>query len=334
MNMTTMSTAPTWTSVLTSWTLTPIPDLLIAAATLTYLLILRRHRRRNTASWPPLRVASGMLAMAALVVALNSSMARYGDNLFWVHMLVHLMLIMVVPVLVVWAQPIRLARDASGPRARAVIDTVITSRPARVLTSPAFTIPLYTAVLVLTHLTGFQQAMGTHMWIHNTELVLYLVTGYLLFLALVGNELVPRRLPYPLRFLALGLCMGPDTLVGVGLMLTGTPLAPAYAASHPGWGPSALADQGIAGAIMWVGGDGLMMILMLITARAWTRAGQTDRGLGTWLDGIRRQATVGDAGTAGTDIDADDDAGALEAYNAKLAALHGSSRHPGQARQR
>lgn len=333
MNMTTMSTAPTWTSVLTSWTLTPIPDLLIAAATLTYLLMVRRHRRRNNAYWPPLRVASGMLAMAALVVALNSSMVCYGDNLFWVHMLVHLMLIMVVPVLVVWAQPIRLARDASGPRSRAVIDTVITSRPVRVLTAPAFTIPLYTAVLVLTHLTGFQQAMGTHMWIHNTELVLYLVTGYLLFLALVGNELGPRRLPYPLRFLALGLCMGPDTLVGVGLMLTGSPLAPAYAASHPGWGPSALADQGIAGAIMWFGGDGLMMILMLVTARAWTRAGQADRGLGTWLDGIRRQATVGDAGTASTDIDADDDAGALEAYNAKLAALHGPDRHPAGPRQ-
>lgn len=115
MNMTTMSTAPTWTSVLTSWTLTPIPDLLIAAATLTYLLMVRRHRRRNNAYWPPLRVASGMLAMAALVVALNSSMARYSDNLFWVHMLVHLMLIMVVPVLLVWAQPIRLARDAPDP---------------------------------------------------------------------------------------------------------------------------------------------------------------------------------------------------------------------------
>jgi putative membrane protein len=80
---------------------------------------------------------------------------------------------------------------------------------------------------------------------------------------------------------------------------------------------------------MWVGGDGLMMILMLITVLQWVRAGQGDRGLGPWLEGIRRQATVGETSSNTTEIDVDDDAAAHDAYNARLAALNGlDRRHP------
>ena len=320
--------APTWSSVLTSWTVTPIPDLLIVAATIGYLLLVRRLRRSAT-TWPPERTASWLLAMAVLALALNSSMAVYAHTLFWVHMLLHLALIMVAPVLLVWAQPIRLLRGAQHPDSRALRDEAPATRPFTILTAPALTVPLYTAVIVLTHLTGFQQAMATHLWIHDTELALYLISGYLLFLPLIGSEAGPRWLVYPLRFVVLALCMGPDTLVGVTLMLGSRVLAPAYAASHPGWGPGALSDQRAAGAIMWVGGDGLMMILMLITVLQWVRAGQGDRGLGPWLEGIRRQATVGETRSNTTEIDVDDDAAAHDAYNARLAALNGlDRRHP------
>ena len=129
--------------------------------------------------------------------------------------------------------------------------------------------PLYAAVLVLTHLTGFQQAMSQHAWIHNSELVLYLVAGYLLLLPLVGDELTTDPpLGHLLRFVILAICMGPDTLVGIVLMMTSTALAPAYAASRD-WGPSAVVDQGMAGAIMWFAGDGLMMILMVVIGGRW-----------------------------------------------------------------
>ena len=167
----------------------------------------------------------------------------------------------------------------------------------RFLTSPAFTVPLYTAVLVLTHLTGFQQAMATHMWIHDAETLLYLITGYLLFLPLVGSEATVRRIPYLIRFVILAATMGVDTLVGVVLMLTNQPLAPGFAAMHPGWGPGALADQQTAGAVMWFGGDGLMMLLMIITAIEWGTSSQADQGLGSWLEGIRRRELLGDQAT-------------------------------------
>jgi putative membrane protein len=114
--------------------------------------------------------------------------------------------------------------------------------------------------------------------------------------------------------------MGPDTLVGIILMMTGSALAPAYAASRVWW-PIALVDQAAAGAIMWFGGDGLMMAL----GGRWIASGDASRRLGPWLDRIRNQTVLG--ADSDSDIDIDDDA-ALDAYNTRLAALHGRVPQP------
>lgn len=76
---------------------------------------------------------------------------------------------------------------------------------------------------------------------------------------------------------------------------------------------------------MWFGGDGLMMILMVVVAGRWTAGGDRRRvSLGPWLDRIRFQATLEtqDDGS----IDLDDDEATLAAYNARLVALHAQSR--------
>jgi len=43
-----------------------------------------------------------------LLVSVHSSIEVYGHVLLWVHMIQHLLLIMVVPVLLIWGQPVRL----------------------------------------------------------------------------------------------------------------------------------------------------------------------------------------------------------------------------------
>jgi putative copper resistance protein D len=109
--------------------------------------------------------------------------------------------------------------------------------------------------------------------------------------------------------------------------------------SHSGWGPNALRDQQVAGAIMWFGGDLLMMLLMIVVGVSWSRAEPDQQGLGGWLEEARRRALLGagdahgdngahGAGWAGRElvdvaVDVDSDQRALEVYNATLAALHG-----------
>ncbi len=315
-----MPSQPTLATIPTTWTWSPIADLLIALAVTGYLALVIRHRRAGN-TWPLRRSISWLAAATFLVLAVNSAVAVYGHQLFWVHMIGHLVLIMVIPAVAVWAQPIRLLHDAGGPRVRHVVDRVTQGRAFRALTWPGITVPIYAAVLVLTHLTGFQEAMAQHMWIHHGEVVLYLATGYLLLLPLLGGELTGRApIASFLRFVVLAICMGPDTLVGVALMMTGSAIAPAYAASRD-WGPTALADQSAAGAIMWFGGDGLMMGLMVVVAGQLVSTGDRAASLGPWLDRIRTQSTLGVDVDPSTNID--DDQAALDAYNARLAALNG-----------
>ncbi|MGH3814844.1 MAG: cytochrome c oxidase assembly protein [Pseudonocardiaceae bacterium] len=66
-------------------------------------------------------------------------------------------------------------------------------------------------------------------------------------------------------------------------MLTEYPLAPSTMLMRPGWGPTLIEDQHWAGAIMWVGGDGLMLLLMVAVAVQWSARGSQAR-LGDWLE--------------------------------------------------
>ncbi len=314
--------SPTTSTIFGTWTWSPVVDALIVAAAVGYLYLVRRAARHDM-RWPLLRTGCWLAALILVILAVDSALATYAHALFAVHMVVHLLLIMVIPALLVWAQPIRLLRATAGPFTATAIDRMRASRGFRILISARFTVPLYSAVLLLTHLTGFQQAMSTHMWIHDSELVLYLISGYLLLLPLAGDELtVDSKWPYALRFVVLAICVGPDTLVGVTLMMSSTVLAPAYAATRD-WGPNALADQNLAGIIMWLGGDGLMMLIMIAVAGQWIRTADRDTGLGPWLDGIRNRALLGSTDTD-TDTDVDHEQAALDAYNARLARLNGS----------
>ncbi len=306
-----------WYTAVTSWTSAPVVDVLAGFAVVSYLSAVLRRARPAGLSWPLRATASWLAGVVVLLVSVHSGIEVYGHALLWVHMIQHLLLIMIVPVLLIWGQPLRLGwRQAPG------------GRLARWLTFPLLTLCLYTGVLVITHLTGFPELMATQPWAHHLEQLLYLLSGYLLFLPLVGSEASPWPVPHVVRFALLGLAMGADTLVGVALMLTGHPLAPSTALMRPGWGPTLLEDQNWSGAIMWVGGDVLMMLLMLAVVAQWSAIGSRAR-LGDWLESARRQslagigfASGGDDTTVGTSPDVDDDEAARQAYNQMLAALH------------
>ena len=290
----------TWGTAAGTWRLAPVTDvaLLVAAG-----LYLRRARR----GWPIGRTSCFLGALVLLAVTLQSSIDVYGHELFWMHMIEHLLLIMCVPVLFVLGQPIRLA----GDRIRGVSH----SRVASVLTFPPLALALYAAVLVGTHLTGFMGLMLTHEWLHELEIVLYLGSGYLFFLPLLGHEPLRRQLSYPLRVFLLFLGMTADTVVGVLLMMT----------TREPFPTAVLSDIHTGGGIMWVVGDGLMFAVTVLVVAQWMRDTERQNDTGQWLESARRStlANLGvEAVNQNTDADIDDDDAALAAYNRMLAKLN------------
>jgi putative copper resistance protein D len=328
-----MPTPPAWGAPLGPYLSVSLIDGAAVLAAAAYFVLAARCARTTGRRWPRHRSVCWVFAVGVIGVCVTGPVADYAEALFWVHMVQHLLLIMVAPLLLIVARPGALLtalgrRGCDGPGGQ-----IGAGRVRRRATGPVVGLPLYMAAVVLTHLTGFQQLSATHPPIRDLELGLYLVSGILYLGPALGPRRPGRSLPYLLRFLLLGVGMGADTLVGLVLMLTSRPLVPAYSAGRD-WGPAALADQQIAGAVMWFGGDLLMMLLMIAVAVRWGRATGDEQGLGSWLEGARRRSLLGGVadGDTGVETDVDSDERAWAAYNAALAALGSQVDRPGGRR--
>ena len=138
-----------------------------------------------------------------------------------------------------------------------------------------------------THLTGFMNLVLSNETVHDAEHALYLVAGYLYFLPLVGREPIRWRVSYPTRIFLLFLAMPVDAFTGLVLGSEGSNPFPGLAQGRPAWAPAPVSDVHIGGAVMWVGGAGLMFAIMMTVFFAWTREARSDGGLG-WLETARR----------------------------------------------
>jgi cytochrome c oxidase assembly factor CtaG len=236
--------------------------------------------------------------------------------------------------MLVVGQPATLLLHASRNPLHTWTKKFLRSRVVAWITWPPFTVALYTAVIVGTHLTGFMNVVLSDEAVHNGEHVLYLVAGYLYFLPLIGREPIRWRVSYPSRIFLLFLAMPVDAFTGLVLGSESSNPFPALAQGRPAWAPSPLTDVHIGGAVMWVGGAGLMFALMMTVFFAWSRDVRSDGGLG-WLEVARRTnfATLVSAqqpasarpdapqraASAGQSVDDDEH---LAAYNDFLARLN------------
>ena len=318
------------------WQFAPVVTAFAAVAAGLYLWGVLRVRRRHPARpWPLHRTGLFLGGLAVVVIATQSGIGSYDDVLFWDHMVQHLLLLMVAPPLLVLGQPATLFLHASRNPLHTWAKKALRSRVLAAITWPPFGVALYTATIVGTHLTGFMNLVETNGAVHNGEHVLYLVAGYLYFLPLIGREPIRWRVSYPSRIFLLFIAMPVDAFTGLALGSEGGNPFPGLAKQRPSWAPSALTDVHIGGAVMWVGGAGIMFVLVMAVFFAWSREKRSDGGLG-WLESARRSnfATLvsahqdADAGRAGSppaapasDESVDDDEH-LAAYNAFLARIN------------
>jgi cytochrome c oxidase assembly factor CtaG len=320
------------------WQFAPVVTAFVALAAGLYIWGVLRVRRRHPARpWPLYRTALFLAGLAVIVIATQSGVGSYDDVLFWDHMVQHLLLLMVAPPLLVVGQPVTLLLHASRNPVHTWTKNLLRSRVVTWITWPPVGVALYVAVIVGTHLTGFMNLVLSSDTVHEAEHVLYLVAGYLYFLPLIGREPIRWRVSYPSRIFLLFIAMPVDAFTGLALSSeSGNPF-PNLAVGRPGWAPSPLSDVHIGGAVMWVGGAGLMFVLMMTVFFAWSREPRADGGLG-WLETARRanfaarvgapqaaEASPGEPPLAVLADEAesmDDDDAHLAAYNAYLARLN------------
>lgn len=247
-----------------------VPVAMIVVALGLYLWGVRRNNRLHPRHpWSIGKTAAWVGALLSTGIAIFSFVGVYDGELFWDHMVQHLILIMVAAPLFAIASPLQLAWCATDGTAHVVVTEALRSPVAKFFGHPLVAFLLYAVLIPLSHLTSWYNLTLEHESVHNAEHLAFLIVGYLFWRQIFGNDPNAFRLHPALQFFYLFLAIPIDTFSGLSLAGESHEIFPAYFATHRTWGPSYVTDLHIGGTIMWVLGDTLMLWPMIPVALRW-----------------------------------------------------------------
>jgi len=181
-------------------------------------------------------VVAGVVVLA---VALSPPLDARADGSLPAHMVQHVLLTMA-------AAPLLAAGLPRLPRLHPLLAWI-----------------LFAATGWAVHFTGLFEAAAEHVPVHVAEHAVLLGTALLFWAAVWGPH---ATLSHPLRLLYLAVAMPQNTFLALSISSAGRVLYPHYAG-----GGNPLGRQRLAGGIMWVAGDLLLLGAVLVVAAAWAR---------------------------------------------------------------
>jgi putative copper resistance protein D len=240
--------------------------------------------RKRGDKWPLVRTLSFVAGMLVLLYVTNGAMNAYQEYLFSVHMVGHMVLSMMVPVLLVPGAPVTLLSRAQAARKdgswglREWVLWAVHTPFAWFISHPLFAGLNFALSLVMFYYTPlFRWATEEHLG-HQWMLVHFLITGYLFVQSLMGVDPQPHRPGYPLKLMLLIGTMAFHAFFGLGLMNERSLfLADWFGAMGRTWGDNPLADQAIGGAFAWGVGEIPTIVIALIVVTQWSRSDDRER---------------------------------------------------------
>jgi putative membrane protein len=261
---------------LTVWTLlmrSSLPALVVIPWTVAVCGFVRgvRRVRASGSAWPRARSVAFAAGAVSVLVALTSGIDAYADVLFSVHVVQHLLLTFIAPPLLALSAPVTLALRALPRDAGRRLVRFLHSRPVAALTHPVVAWVAFVSVPFAIHFSSYYDLALRDTWVHASEHLLLFSTGLLFWWPIVGVDPAPRRLDHPARVLSLVMAMPAQSFLALAIYSAPRTLYPGYAAQLTRSGTSALADQGLASALMWVVGGALLLVGVLVSVVRWKR---------------------------------------------------------------
>jgi putative copper resistance protein D len=316
-----VNAVPTPSVLALDWRLNTLFAVLAAAGTVVYLVGVVRLRRRGD-RWPLGRTIAWLLGWLCVVLTTSSGLGKYADASFSLHMILHMSLNMLCPVLLVLGGPFTLALRATPPAGpgRAPgphewVKAVLHWPVLQHLNNPLWVFVEFIGSYYVLYFTPiFEQAMRYH-WAHQLFNLHLLVVGYFFYSLVIGVDKPPRPVPHLGKLGLLLAAMPFHAFFGVIVMTSTSVIAQEFYQwlARPWW-PDLHADQYAGGGIAWAAGEVPLLIVVLALLVQWARQD-------------RRETTR---------IDRHLDSGldeSFEAYNEMLGQLAGR-RYPSQLQER
>jgi putative copper resistance protein D len=237
----------------------------------------RLHRRGD--AWPIYRTVMWSAGILLLFYITNGGVNAYEKYLFSAHMLAHMLLGMVIPVLLVPGAPITLAlrairkRTDSSRGPREWIMLLVHSRYFAILANPVVAAVLFAGSLLVFYYTPVFSWTTTNHIGHQWMIIHFLFVGFLFVQTMIGVDPLPSRAPYPIRLIILLATMAFHAFFGLAILSgSGLFLADWYGAMGWATGIPAIDDQHAGGGIAWSVGEIPTVTLAIVVAVLWYRS--------------------------------------------------------------
>ncbi len=260
-------------SAFTEWGIDPFLTIVTVWVTGAYLVGVRTLRRRGDA-WPVGRTLAFVVGgMGTFYFATSSGLAAYDTTLLSAHMVQHMLLSMLVPLMLALGAPVTLALRAMRGRPRRALLAVLHSRVVRVLSFPPLTFALFVLSPWILYFSGWYEATLRSDYLHEMLHVHLVLVGALFLWPLVGIDPVPGRVAYPFRMMLMVMTLPFHAFLGVTIMDQTTLLGGDwYPSLDLPWLPSPYDDQHLAGGILWASGDLVGLAFFIVLFTQWVRS--------------------------------------------------------------
>ena len=243
-----------------------------------------------TAGWQRLRAKGSQLAngwrllaywtgIVIIALALLSPIETLSGQLFFMHMIQHLLLVMLAPPLLMLAEPMPALmwglpggarRHVGGALSALLREKSIARRALRAATAPGVVWLLFVVFLVGWHDPLAYNATLRSNLVHDVEHLSFFITAMLYWWHVVGAApRIHKRLSRTAQIVYVIAAIPPNMITGVVIAFAGQVIYRYYLAVPRVWGISALDDQILGGVIMWVPGSMMYMIAVLILTARW-----------------------------------------------------------------
>jgi Predicted membrane protein len=225
------------------------------------------------------RAVAWALGLATVLLATCTKLNDYGMVLFSAHMMQHMVLTMLSPILLLLGAPITLAlrtlpaaatRGGKGPRELLV--ALLHSRLVRVVSHPMFTIPIFIASLYGLYFSTLFDTLMAYRLGHIGMMAHFLAVGMLFFWPIMGVDPGPHRPGFVMRILELFIGMPFHAFFGVIVMMASHLLVDSFKNPPAAMGINTLADQQVAGGVTWAFGEIPTALVLIALVLQWAKS--------------------------------------------------------------
>ncbi|PPA70995.1 cytochrome c oxidase assembly protein [Jeotgalibacillus proteolyticus] len=214
----------------------------------------RKHRK-----WPLYRSVFWVAGVVFAAAAVTGPIATLAHTDFTAHMLGHLLLGMLAPLLLVLSAPVTLLLRTLNVQTARKVTKVLQLRIFSFFTDPAVASILNIGGLWVLYTTNLYHAMHDSMLLHSLIHFHVFAAGYLFTISLIYIDPTPHRRSYVYRMIVFIFA-----LAGHGI------LSKYIYANPPAGVPSSQAESG--GMLMYYGGDAIDIMIIIILCYQWYKA--------------------------------------------------------------